>query len=129
MNAVGYSSPFVPAEWIAAHGLRPERLRLHPSERLTRGICPYAGGAAGCGPRLWGMVRHRGLGGTGDRVRSDAMRAPRCWSSGAIGPVFLLNVPSTWQTPAARQLYLDELRRLGRFLAGPWAERRLAVKS
>ena len=31
-------------------------------------------------------------------------------------PVFLLNVPSTWQTPAARQLYLDELRRLGRFL-------------
>ena len=43
MNAVGYSSPFVPAEWIAAHGLRPERLRLHPSERLTRGICPYAG--------------------------------------------------------------------------------------
>jgi benzoyl-CoA reductase/2-hydroxyglutaryl-CoA dehydratase subunit BcrC/BadD/HgdB len=31
-------------------------------------------------------------------------------------PTFLLNVPSTWQTPAARQLYLDELRRLGRFL-------------
>ena len=43
MNAVGYSSPFVPAEWIAAHGLRPERLRLHPTEKLTRGICPYAG--------------------------------------------------------------------------------------
>ena len=31
-------------------------------------------------------------------------------------PVFLLNVPSTWQTPAARRLYLDELHRLGRFL-------------
>jgi hypothetical protein len=31
-------------------------------------------------------------------------------------PVFLLNVPSTWQTDAARQLYIDELARLGRFL-------------
>ncbi len=43
MNGVGYSSPFVPAEWIAAHGLRPERFRLHPTEKLTRGVCPYAG--------------------------------------------------------------------------------------
>ena len=52
MNGVGYSSPFVPVEWIAAHGLRPERLRLHPSEKLTRGICPYAGAlmAAGLAP-------------------------------------------------------------------------------
>jgi benzoyl-CoA reductase/2-hydroxyglutaryl-CoA dehydratase subunit BcrC/BadD/HgdB len=33
-----------------------------------------------------------------------------------VGPMFLMNVPSTWQTPAARQLYRDELRRLGRFL-------------
>jgi benzoyl-CoA reductase/2-hydroxyglutaryl-CoA dehydratase subunit BcrC/BadD/HgdB len=30
--------------------------------------------------------------------------------------VFLLNVPSTWQTAAARQLYRSELERLGRFL-------------
>jgi benzoyl-CoA reductase/2-hydroxyglutaryl-CoA dehydratase subunit BcrC/BadD/HgdB len=31
-------------------------------------------------------------------------------------PVFLMNVPSTWQTAAARSLYAEELRRLGRFL-------------
>jgi benzoyl-CoA reductase/2-hydroxyglutaryl-CoA dehydratase subunit BcrC/BadD/HgdB len=31
-------------------------------------------------------------------------------------PVFLMNVPSTWQAPAARQIYRDELKRLGRFL-------------
>jgi benzoyl-CoA reductase/2-hydroxyglutaryl-CoA dehydratase subunit BcrC/BadD/HgdB len=31
--------------------------------------------------------------------------------------VFLLNVPSTWQTDVARQLYFQELQRLGRFLA------------
>ena len=41
-------------------------------------------------------------------------------------PVFLLNVPSTWQTPAARRLYLDELRRLGRFLVRS-AEKRQAT--
>ena len=31
-------------------------------------------------------------------------------------PAFLLNVPKTWQTVAAQRLYLDELKRLGRFL-------------
>jgi benzoyl-CoA reductase/2-hydroxyglutaryl-CoA dehydratase subunit BcrC/BadD/HgdB len=31
-------------------------------------------------------------------------------------PAFLLNVPSTWQTVAACRLYLDELKRLSRFL-------------
>jgi benzoyl-CoA reductase/2-hydroxyglutaryl-CoA dehydratase subunit BcrC/BadD/HgdB len=31
-------------------------------------------------------------------------------------PVFLMNVPSTWQTPAAQRLYLSELDRLGAFL-------------
>ena len=43
MKVVAYSSPFVPSEWIAAHGLRPQRLRLRAAEGLTRGICPYAG--------------------------------------------------------------------------------------
>jgi benzoyl-CoA reductase/2-hydroxyglutaryl-CoA dehydratase subunit BcrC/BadD/HgdB len=31
-------------------------------------------------------------------------------------PAFLLNVPSTWQTVAAQRLYIDELKRMGRFL-------------
>ncbi len=31
-------------------------------------------------------------------------------------PVFLLNVPATWQTETARRLYRDEIERLGRFL-------------
>jgi benzoyl-CoA reductase/2-hydroxyglutaryl-CoA dehydratase subunit BcrC/BadD/HgdB len=32
-------------------------------------------------------------------------------------PVFLMNIPATWQTPASFRLYRDELERLGRFLA------------
>jgi benzoyl-CoA reductase/2-hydroxyglutaryl-CoA dehydratase subunit BcrC/BadD/HgdB len=114
MNAVGYSSPFVPAEWIAAHGLRPERLRLHPSERLTRGICPYAGALldAAQGSGGWSDIAGLALATTCDQMRYVAAMLGQRGNR----PVFLLNVPSTWQTPAARQLYLDELRRLGRFL-------------
>jgi len=32
------------------------------------------------------------------------------------GEVFLMNVPATWQVPAARQLYRKEIERLGAFL-------------
>ena len=31
-------------------------------------------------------------------------------------PIFLLNVPSTWQRSEVRKLYVDELERLGRFM-------------
>jgi benzoyl-CoA reductase/2-hydroxyglutaryl-CoA dehydratase subunit BcrC/BadD/HgdB len=33
-------------------------------------------------------------------------------------PCFLFNIPATWQTVQARQLYKSEIRRLGRFLEG-----------
>jgi benzoyl-CoA reductase/2-hydroxyglutaryl-CoA dehydratase subunit BcrC/BadD/HgdB len=116
MNAVGYCSPFVPAEWIAAHGLRPERLRLHPTEKLTRGICPYAGALmdAALASTSWPDVSALVLATTCDQMRYVAVMLEQRGDR----PIFLLNVPSTWQTPAVRQLYLDELRRLGRFLAG-----------
>jgi hypothetical protein len=159
MSGVGYSNPFVPSEWIAAHSLRPVRLRPHPTERLTRGVCPYAGalmdaalantgrrrvpllgtssaGAAANAPHcLCQAVAHNEviLSYSGDHGLDSA---PSSDVSGLVltttcdqmryvaamleqrgdRPVFLLNMPSTWQTPAARRLYLDELRRLGTFL-------------
>jgi benzoyl-CoA reductase/2-hydroxyglutaryl-CoA dehydratase subunit BcrC/BadD/HgdB len=147
MKAVGYSSPFVPAEWIAAHGLQPERLRLRPTEILTRGVCPYAGalldvamletarhrvpplGTSSAGPAgnsqrcLFQAVAHDG--GVGTRRWAGLVLATTCDQMRYVAamlerrgdrPVFLLNVPSTWQTPASRRLYLDEIRRLGGFL-------------
>ncbi len=33
-------------------------------------------------------------------------------------PVFLMNVPNTWQNLGVQKLYIDELKRLGRFLIG-----------
>jgi len=116
MNTIAYSSPFVPVEWIVAHGLRPHWLRLRaaagrPLVATARGVCPYAGAlvdAALAGIEAAGVVL---------TTICDQMRyAAALLASRGSCPVFLLNVPSTWQTAAVRKLYLDELRRLGRFL-------------
>ena len=116
MKAVGYSSPFVPAEWIAAHGFRPQRLRLRPTEKLTRGVCPYAGAlldaALGPGSQAPSAVSALVLTTACDQMRYVAAMLEQRGNY----PIFLLNVPSTWQTPAAQRLYSEELRRLGRFL-------------
>ena len=46
MNAVAYCHPFVPPEWIAAHGLRPCWLPCRagdePAVWVRRGVCPVA---------------------------------------------------------------------------------------
>jgi benzoyl-CoA reductase/2-hydroxyglutaryl-CoA dehydratase subunit BcrC/BadD/HgdB len=121
MNAVGYCSPFVPPEWIAAHGLRPYWLRLHPTEKLTRGVCPYAGALLEAARNsdshpLRGNQRFD-VSGLVLTTTCDQMRyVAAMLEQRGERPTFLLNVPSTWQTDTARQLYRDELRRLGRFL-------------
>jgi benzoyl-CoA reductase/2-hydroxyglutaryl-CoA dehydratase subunit BcrC/BadD/HgdB len=88
---------------------------LFATEKLTRGVCPYAGAlldAALCVPPLGRDVAALVLTTACDQMRYvAAMLEVR-----GRGPMFLLNLPSTWQTPAVRQLYRDELGRLGRFL-------------
>ena len=116
MKAIAYSSPFVPPEWIAAHGLQPRRLRL--ARRVDR---PLLGGVAGRLPVCRCVARRsrrrdRRIGAGADHgLRPDALRG-RVDRPARRLPGVLLNVPSTWQTPTSRQLYRDELRRLGRFL-------------
>ena len=116
MKAIAYNSPFVPIEWIAAHGLRPQWLRLRASQgrplsAVTRGVCPYAAtvvDAAILGIDADALVL---------TTVCDQMRyAAALVETRTACPVFLLNVPSTWQTPEVCRLYLEELRRLGRFL-------------
>lgn len=115
MTTVVYSCPFVPAEWIAAHGLRPRRILPEPdntgSAAPGAGFCPYA----------WSFA-------TAVRQTPDAEaivfttvcdQMRRAWElvvRDSQRPAFLMNVPSTWQTAAAQKLYLSELERLGRFL-------------
>ena len=116
-----YVGPLVPPEWIAAHGLRPQRLRLRPAAdrsllAVSRGVCPYVGALIDgiLGAQI-GTVRFSAA--LVLTTVCDQMRyAAALLKSRTDGPIFLLNVPSTWQTAAARELYRAELRRLGRFL-------------
>jgi hypothetical protein len=151
MGIVVYSSPFVPAEWIAAHGHRPCRL-LPRSLRDGRplvvpaGVCPYANafvrealdfdGASAvvvttaCDQmrRAADVLERPSPGDAGSFSVPKRQKTVAQGSSSGLGlptaapvrsaaiPVFLMNVPSTWRTQSARDLYRSELERLGRFL-------------
>jgi benzoyl-CoA reductase/2-hydroxyglutaryl-CoA dehydratase subunit BcrC/BadD/HgdB len=116
MRTIAYTCPYVPAEWITAHGLRPRRLIPLPIERtLTipriEGLCPYARAFVN------DVAASKDVDGIVVTTMCDQMRRVFDLLVRRVPtPVFLLNVPSTWQTVAAQRLYMDELKRLGRFL-------------
>jgi benzoyl-CoA reductase/2-hydroxyglutaryl-CoA dehydratase subunit BcrC/BadD/HgdB len=116
MKAIVYSCPYVPAEWIAAHGLRPSRIMpgtvgATGPLAIVEGLCPYVHSfineviteKAACGVIVTTLC---------DQMR----RAFDVLTRRCDLPAFLMNVPHTWQTLAAQKMYVDELRRLGRFL-------------
>lgn len=112
-----YSCPFVPAEWIAAHGFSP--LRIMPrapgrSDLLAlpgSGVCPYARAFASQAVAATGAAAIV-VSTACDQMRraADIIRM-RCDT-----PVFVFNVPHTWRTPTAHRIYSGEIERLGRFL-------------
>lgn len=121
MIDVVYTCPFVPAEWITAHGLRACRVIPRPNCRSsglpTTGVCAYARSFA---EHVLDLDSDTAVVFTS---RCDQMR--RLYDVVAArrnGPTFLLNVPATWRTPGsgclptAERLYAHELQRLGRFL-------------
>lgn len=108
-----YSCPFVPAEWVAAHGLRPSRVipAAAGSAGATTGLCPYAQSFVRhvCNDEEAGAVV---LTTTCDQMRRASESIVRSTNL----PLFLFHVPATWQTMGSQNLYLAELKRLGRFL-------------
>jgi benzoyl-CoA reductase/2-hydroxyglutaryl-CoA dehydratase subunit BcrC/BadD/HgdB len=116
MKKIIYTCPYVPAEWISAHGLRPERLIPEStgstcSAAQREGICPYAASF------INEAVTNEGANGVIVTTLCDQMRrAYDIINRDCRYPVFLMNVPSTWQTLSAQRLYMDEIKRLGRFL-------------
>ncbi|MGO9200148.1 MAG: 2-hydroxyacyl-CoA dehydratase [Limisphaerales bacterium] len=112
---VFFTSPWVPAEWIKAHGLEPcgvwsAREFAFDSLPLSAGVCAFAHAAV----RLAEEQRESAVIFTThcDQLRRgfDAV------ANAASAPVFLFNLPATWQTPVARQIFDSELERLGGFL-------------
>ncbi|MHC4583670.1 MAG: 2-hydroxyacyl-CoA dehydratase [Planctomycetota bacterium] len=118
MKTIIYTCPYVPAEWIAAHGLCPSRIipdaagTTGPLGR-TEGVCPFVQGF------INEVMADKQSGGVVITTVCDQMRRAydilvrRC-----DAPLFLMNVPNTWQNVAVQKLYIDELKRLGRFLIG-----------
>ena len=133
MNPVATASPFVPPEWIAAFGLVPWWWPSRPwrtdgataarplppgrpsqfggSGAVPRGICPFAAAAGH-------LAASGDLAAVVLATTCDQMRYAATASEDPKAPLFLFNVPATWQTAAARGLYRAELLRLGRFLVG-----------
>ncbi len=115
-KTIAYTCPYVPGEWIAAHGLRPRRLIPLPVEGAStiprmEGLCPYARAFVN------DVAASEDVSGVIVTTMCDQMRRVFDLLVRRVDrPAFLLNVPSTWQTVAAQRLYLDELKRLGRFL-------------
>lgn len=110
---VYYASPWIPAEWIQAHGLEPWGI-WHAQDLGTKlcplrdGICPFAQ-----------TVQQFAEAHPGSAIifstHCDQLRRGFDAVSQS-GPVFLFNLPATWQTPAAEKLFILELQRLSRFL-------------
>ncbi|MCX6930130.1 MAG: 2-hydroxyacyl-CoA dehydratase family protein [Verrucomicrobia bacterium] len=114
---VFYTSPWVPPEWIKAHGLEPRGIWQAndftcESLPLAAGVCAFANAAVSLAERQPGsavvFTSHC------DQLRRGFDSVAHAVSSRA----FLFNLPVTWQTPVAQQIYRDELRRLGQFLIG-----------
>ena len=116
MKKIIYTCPYVPAEWIAAHGLHPSRLLLDRADSTfsiarTEGVCPYVRSF------IHAAMNETEADGIIVTTVCDQMRRAfdllvrRC-----DVPAFLMNVPNTWQSLASQRLYLDELKRLSLFL-------------
>ena len=115
-TCVAYCCPYVPPEWIAAHGLSPHRVLpasvpAGGDRGIREGLCTYVQAF------LDHLRRAEDIRAAILTTLCDQMRrAGELLAAETSLPVFLLNVPSTWQTAASRELYAEELRRLGRFL-------------
>jgi benzoyl-CoA reductase/2-hydroxyglutaryl-CoA dehydratase subunit BcrC/BadD/HgdB len=116
MKSVIYTCPYVPAEWIAAHGLRAYRLlldrtRLDSAPARTEGVCPFVRSFIG---EVMNNTQADGVVVT--TVCDQMRRAFDIIETKCEIPAFLMNVPSTWQSLASQKLYIDELKRLSGFL-------------
>jgi benzoyl-CoA reductase/2-hydroxyglutaryl-CoA dehydratase subunit BcrC/BadD/HgdB len=107
------TSRWVPVEWIAAHGFAPRgvwSLVGHAAGAVAEGVCAFAHAARSLPETLLAtpVIYSTAC----DQIR----RAADATGASVQERVFLFNLPATWQTSVARQLYHTEVKRLGKFL-------------
>lgn len=109
--AVACGCPFVPPEWVRAHGVRPVRPVLDDlPAAVPMGVCGYAAGYA------WALARAPVQAAVFTTTCDQMRRVAETIGRECPVPSFLFHVPATWQTAGACGLYRSELERLGRFL-------------
>jgi len=110
-----HASPWVPAEWIEAHGVQPRGLWYADELKvgattLSAGTCAFAQAVvrfADTHPEKAILLTTHC-----DQLR----RGFDTIASWPPGRAFLFNLPATWQSSVAERLYDCELERLSRFL-------------
>jgi hypothetical protein len=115
VRRVFLASPWLPAEWIAAHGMQPYGIWFLPE---------FGTVAPPCGAGLCGFAHSMQQLAGNDRdslfvfpSHCDQLRRAYDAAAAMIGSqIFLFNLPSASDSPVAQKIYRAEMERLGRFL-------------
>ncbi len=113
------TSPWIPAEWVRAHGREPRGIWF--AEGFDRAAPAPAAGVCAFAERAVHFAETQPGAAVVFTTACDQMR--RGFDAAAFrgrARAFLFNLPAT-ATPSARMIYRAELERLGRFLLPPGA--------
>ena len=112
---VFYSSPWVPAEWIEAHGLQPCGVWF--AEDLGWGALPLSAGVCAFSEAVLRFAETHHDAAVIFTTACDQMRRSfDAFAGSQPARAFLFNLPATWQSPVALRIFRAEVERLGRFL-------------
>ena len=112
---VFYSSPWVPVEWIEAHGLEPHGVWF--AEDFGCGALPLSAGVCAFSEAMLRFAEtHRDSAIIFTTACDQMRRSFDTFAGSQAARAFLFNVPATWQSPVSLRIYRSELERLGRFL-------------
>ena len=109
------TSPWIPAEWIRAHGLTPRG--IWSVENFQPGALPLSAGVCSFAEPAVRFSEARTDSAVIFSTACDQMR--RGFDTAMLHGqphAFLFNLSATWQTPAAKEMFRSELKRLGQFL-------------
>jgi len=111
---VHLTSPWIPAEWVRAHGLEARGIWF--ADKFRQDTPPLAGGVCAFAESVVRFAETQPDSAVVLTTACDQLQ--RGFDAAAFrgsARVFLFNLPAT-QTPVARQIYRAELARLGQFL-------------
>jgi len=112
---VFYSSPWVPVEWIEAHGLQPCGVWF--AEDLGCGALSLSAGVCAFSEAMLRFAETHHDSAVIFTTACDQMRRTFDTFAGSQpAHAFLFNLPATWQSPVALRIFRTEIERLGRFL-------------